>query len=131
MKLRKELLEEMFEQAREAFPDEACGILGGRDGVASVLYKTENDDASPVSYAIGSRDLFKVMKELRARDLDMVAIYHSHVSTEAYPSDTDIRLAFYPDACYLIISLEDFDHPYAKAFRIVDDKITEAPLDII
>ena len=65
-----------------------------------------------------------------ARGWDLLAIYHSHTLTPAYPSATDVRLAFYPEAHYVIVSLQEPDLPRVRAFRIVDGVITERDLVI-
>ena len=59
------------------------------------------------------------------------AVYHSHTHSEAYPSSTDVRLAAWPEAYYMIVSLLDKDNPNVRAFRIVDGSISEEPLEAI
>lgn len=129
MIIPRSLYEEMLTHARE--PIEACGILGGRDGRAEVFHPTANAEESPVRYSIAPPDLFRITRELDRAGLDLLAIFHSHPATEAYPSATDVRLAFYPDAFYLIMSLVDPERPVLRAFRIVEGVITEAPLTIV
>ena len=58
------------------------------------------------------------------------AIYHSHTRSAAYPSQTDINLALWPDALYIIVSLAEADAPDVKAFAIVDRKVNEVELDV-
>lgn len=76
------------------------------------------------------KEQFRVFKEMREKGLELLGIYHSHVSTRAYPSFHDVEMAFYPEALYLIISLEDFDHPDIRAFEIRDRKIEERDIEI-
>lgn len=130
MELPRALYKEMLAHARVQAPLEACGILGGRAGRPERFYPTPNGERSPVRYSIPPADLFRVMRELDRARLDLVAIFHSHPATEAYPSATDVRLAFYPDARYLILSLRDPDRPVLRAFRIVEGRIGEEPLEI-
>jgi proteasome lid subunit RPN8/RPN11 len=61
----------------------------------------------------------------------MLAIYHSHPHTVAYPSSTDVGLAYYSDSRYIIISLENRDRPQVNAFRIVEGKITQETFDVV
>jgi proteasome lid subunit RPN8/RPN11 len=61
---------------------------------------------------------------------ELGAIYHSHTRTRAYPSPTDTKLAFYPAALYIIVSLANEKAPDVRAFRIADGEVTEAPLEI-
>ena len=65
--------------------------------------------------------------EIDEADLDLGAIYHSHTRSAPYPSQTDINLAFYPDAAYVIVGLADGD-AYVRAFRIRDCEVAEAEL---
>ena len=71
------------------------------------------------------------MKEIRAENLGMVGIYHSHPHSDAYPSAHDVKLAFYPEASYIIISLKDRDGSRIRSFKIIDGEITEEELKII
>jgi proteasome lid subunit RPN8/RPN11 len=66
-----------------------------------------------------------VLREIDDNEWDLLAIYHSHPHTQAYPSSTDVALAFYPDSLYVIVSLEEPEKPVVRAFRIVDKQITE------
>ena len=78
-----------------------------------------------------TQEQFWVFKNMRHNGLEVVAIYHSHPQTEAYPSPTDVKLAFYPEAYYILTSLQDLQNPVMRAFKIEDGKITEEPLDIV
>ncbi len=92
------------------------------------IYQIKNGDNSPISYFMDPKELLWVHKNMRLNQLDLLVIYHSHTHTQAYPSATDVRLAFYPEAHYVIISLEMKDKPNIKAFLIVDGKIEPADL---
>jgi len=120
----------IVEHARKEFPNEACGILAGRDEKVEKVYTMANIDKSPTTYFMEPKDQFGVFKEMREKGLELLGIYHSHVSTRAYPSFHDVEMAFYPEALYLIISLEDFDHPDIRAFEIKDRKIEERDIEI-
>lgn len=117
--------------AKAEYPREACGILAGKDKRATHIYKMANVDQSSTTYYIDPKEQFRVMKDIRIRDLDMIGIYHSHVATAPYPSPTDVKLAFYPDSLHFIISLADFDFPIIKAYRIREEKIEEEEIEIV
>ena len=68
--------------------------------------------------------------EIFERDLELGGIYHSHTHSPAYPSQTDINLALHPQATYLIIGLAD-EEPEVNAFRIVDGKVEDEPIELI
>ncbi len=109
---------ELIEHARSGFPLEVCGILGGAGHAVSIAYPMTNTAASSKHFMMDPREQFRVVRDLRARGLDMLAIYHSHPETPARPSEEDIRLALTPGVSYLIISLADPQLPDLKSFRI-------------
>ena len=119
----------MTAYCREGVPDEVCGILAGNENRVSKLYKIANADSSPVSYLMDSGDQFRVMKDMRENSLSMVAIFHSHPASAAYPSNKDVDLAFYEDCMYVIVSLIQ-EEPAARAFLIRGGHISEAALTI-
>jgi [CysO sulfur-carrier protein]-S-L-cysteine hydrolase len=124
------LFKEIAEHGLRAFPNEACGLLAGRDGVPSKFLAMSNLDASPVSYRLDAREQLQAFERIEDEGLELVGIVHTHTHSEPYPSETDVNLAFYPDAAYLIMSLTDRDRPELRAFRIVDEAITEEELRI-
>ena len=111
------IFNDMLAHCRQGYPNEVCGILAGRDNRVSKLYRMANTENSPVNYMMDSKEQFKVMKDMRENSLSMVAIYHSHPASPPYPSQTDMNLAFYDDAVYIIISLIE-DKPVVKAYNI-------------
>jgi proteasome lid subunit RPN8/RPN11 len=118
-------LDAMIEQARAAVPAEACGLLAGAGGRAVQIYKIPNADPSIYRYNMEPRAQLAAMLDMEAHDWDLLAIYHSHTHTPAYPSPTDIGQALYPDAYYAILSLQDDEHPELRAFCIVDNAVRE------
>jgi proteasome lid subunit RPN8/RPN11 len=123
--LPKDIVEAMIEHARTEYPNEACGVVAGRDGEAVHLFPMANADASPVTYRLEPKEQLRVFDELDEKGWDLFAIFHSHTHSEAYPSPTDRRLAFYPEARYVILSLQDREHPDVRAFRIDEGEVTE------
>ncbi|MEW6002294.1 MAG: M67 family metallopeptidase [Nitrospirota bacterium] len=128
--IKREQLAEIISHSKEIYPREACGILSGKEGVVQKVYKMTNIENSSVSYVVDSKEQFAVMKEIRKDGLEMVAIYHSHPYSDAYPSPRDIKLAFYTELFYLIVSLAD-EEPEIKAFRINHDNVKEVEIKVI
>jgi len=124
-------IDEIVAHAREEAPNECCGIIAGQDGRPVKLFRAVNAQASPYRYEVESQDLFRINQEIESNGWDFLAIYHSHVEAEAYPSPTDVRLAFWPDAYYLIVSLADQASPVLRAFRIRDGRVSEEELEIV
>ena len=111
--------------ARSDFPYEICGLLAGADGQVRRHYTIPNAARSMTYYEMDPKALLAAMNDMDDRDEELLAIYHSHTHTEAFPSPTDVELAFYPEAVYLIVSLQDADAPVIRGFDIVDGSITE------
>ena len=124
------LFKEIVEHGLREFPNEACGLLAGRDGQAVRFYPMRNADASPVTYRLDPREQLRVFEELEREGLELFGIVHSHTHSEPYPSETDRRQAFYPESLYLILGLADREHPVLRAFRIVEGEVTEEELRI-
>ena len=120
----------MIEHAQAEYPREACGILGGADGEAMKLYRLTNVDPDPVMrYNADPKELKHVTDDIYDKDWDVVGIYHSHTHSPAFPSPTDVDRAFYPDASYVLVSLQDRQRPDLRAFRIIEGKITEMKVE--
>ena len=130
MKLGKRFADAIVEQALDEAPLECCGFLGGRDGIVEEVYPLTNVERSPVLYRADSAEMFRAIRDMEERELELVAIYHSHTRSPAYPSSTDVAQAYYPDAVYLIVSLRDSEHPELRGVRIRDGRVDEVELDV-
>jgi proteasome lid subunit RPN8/RPN11 len=128
MLLEQRFVDEMVTHAIEDAPNECCGIIAGVDGRATRLFRARNAEASPYRYSVDPKDLLRIFRECEENDWSFLAIYHSHTASEAYPSPTDVRLAFWPEAYYVLISLADKNKPVVRAFRIIEGAVTEDPI---
>ncbi len=127
--IKRDIYEELIRQCLKDPAREVCGILAGRDKIIEKIFPLANISDSPkLCYHIDPKEQLAVFKELRKQDLELTAIYHSHVDSPAYPSARDIELAFYPESSYIIVSLADLKSPAARSFRIVEGKIEEEEL---
>jgi [CysO sulfur-carrier protein]-S-L-cysteine hydrolase len=124
------LFKEIAEHGLRAYPNEACGLIAGPGGLATKFFAMRNLDASPVSYRLDPKEQLEVFDRIDDEGWELAGIVHTHTHSDAYPSETDRRLAFYPDARYLIMSLSDRENPVLRAFRIVDDEVAEEELTI-
>ena len=130
MKISQQLIDEMVAHAREGLPNECCGMVGGRDGAATKVVRVANAAASPLRYEMDPQGQFDALKEIEA-DGELVAIYHSHTKSAAYPSQTDVNQAQnWPEPIYVIVSLADAESPDVQAFHLADLKISGAELEI-
>ena len=128
--LTPEIREEIISHCRAEHPDEACGLISGRDGIAGKVYPMTNVEKSPVSYFMDPGEQFLAMKRMREEGQPMIAIYHSHPCSAVFPSPKDISLAFYEEALYLIVGLTDYENPVLRAFRIIGGDVAEAAIEI-
>lgn len=150
------IIDEMVAHARQMDPFECCGLLAGTRGRVEAHYPITNtiardqraiqvfDEANvkqlgdlsetnraEVAYFMDPKELLSAFKDIRQRGLELSVIYHSHTHSPAYPSQTDIGLAYYPEAVYLIISLEQKDPPDLRAFRITEQRVRPAEFRVI
>lgn len=127
------LADAMLAHSRAEMPNEACGLLSGslEQGLAVGFHPTRNEEESPLRYNVHPDDLVRVTFEIDDAGADLLGIFHSHVASPAVPSETDRRLAFYPDAFYVLANLTDLERPELRAWRIRDGEVTEAPLEIV
>jgi proteasome lid subunit RPN8/RPN11 len=138
LQLPRTMVDEMIAHATDDLPNECCGIIAGKDGVATRFYRTGNAEASPFRYNIDPRDLLRIEREMDAEGWQVLAIYHSHVASDAYPSPTDVRLSqwqgtdppvdLYPGAHYVLVSLRDRANPVVRSYQISKGVVTEEDL---
>lgn len=123
------LVKEIIAQALREFPNECCGLIAAEAGTPVKVFPMKNADASPVTYRLDGKEQLRVFEEMDEQGWELWGIYHSHTHSEAYPSETDIKLAFYPEARYLLLSLQDRQQPVLRSFWITDGEVTEEELD--
>jgi proteasome lid subunit RPN8/RPN11 len=131
MQLDRVLFDEMVEHGLAAFPNESCGVLAGVQGRPVKFFPMTNRDASPVTYRLDPKEQLQVFDELDEQGWDLLGIFHTHTHSDAYPSETDRRQAFYPETEYLVMSLSDRANPVLRSFRIQDEGIVERELEIV
>ena len=127
MRIAQALYDEMVTHALQDAPNECCGMVATRNGEAVTIYRAGNAAASPLRYEIDGAEQYRIQMEIDDAGLDLGAIYHSHTRSEPYPSQTDINLAFYPEAIYVIVGVAG-DQPEVRAFTIRDGRVGDAEL---
>ena len=112
------------DHARREHPAECCGLLSGSNGLITDIHQLRNDAEKPETrYFATPEELFAAMRRIRESGQSLLGVYHSHPRTPAYPSTSDVEMAFYPEAFYFIISLEPSVE--LRAFKIEDSKIED------
>jgi proteasome lid subunit RPN8/RPN11 len=129
--IEQQHIDEMIAHAREEAPNECCGVLLGSEGRIRRFIRCTNAEHSPFRYSVAPGELLDIDRQARDNGWDVSVIYHSHTHTPAYPSPTDVRLAGYPEAVYVLVSLEDEQRPDVRAYQIVDGTISEQPIEIL
>jgi proteasome lid subunit RPN8/RPN11 len=131
MRISQQLVDEMIAHAREDLPNECCGMVAGVDGEATEVIRVENAAASPLRYEMDPKAQYEAWKSIEDSGMELLAIYHSHTKSAAYPSQTDVNQAVaWPDQIYLIVSLEDEDAPEVKGYLLKDLRIADAEITI-
>jgi [CysO sulfur-carrier protein]-S-L-cysteine hydrolase len=130
VRISRQLLDELIAHARAEAPNECVGMIASRDGEAVAVHRATNAAASPLRYEIEGREQYRIQTAIEDAGLDLGAIYHSHTRSAPEPSQTDINLAFYPDALYIIVGLEG-EEPDVRAWRIADGQVSGAQLEVV
>lgn len=136
LQIERRFVDEMIAHSQEAMPDECCGILAGAEGGVSKVYRMTNVEASPFRFSMDPLEIMNVDQEAGEMGWELTVIYHSHTQSEAYPSDTDVRIAngtneLWPDVRYILVSLMDPEDPSVRLFSIKQAEISEEPLEVV
>lgn len=126
-------LDEIVKYAKEHLPEEACGLIAGEENedgrlIKKVYYLTNVDHAED-HFTLDPKEQLAAIKDMRANRLKPLGNWHSHPSSPSRPSDEDIKLAYDPNASYMILSLMA-ENPVLNSFHIEDGKVTKEDLRI-
>ena len=121
----------MVAHAREDLPNECCGMIGGSDEEATLVIRVANSAASPLRYEMDPQEQYNALKAIEDGGDELLAIYHSHTKSAAYPSQTDVNQAVaWPEQIYVIVSLADEEAPDVKAYLLKDLRIADVEIDV-
>ncbi len=135
------IIDEMVAHAREDLPNEACGMVHGKAGQPIAVHRVKNSAASPYRYEMDPLQMMRLERQRDDEGEELFAIYHSHVASQAYPSPTDVRMAFFPPGeterepmfpgtYYILVSLEH-EEPGVRAFHIRrGGEVEEEPIEV-
>jgi proteasome lid subunit RPN8/RPN11 len=113
-------------------PWEACGFVAGRGDKVDRIYEMENLERSDSSYFISPRQRASAMRDMERRGLRLLAIYHSHIESPAYPSLKDREAAVEKGVLHVIVSLANSGRvPVVRAFSITDGAVKKSPLMVV
>jgi [CysO sulfur-carrier protein]-S-L-cysteine hydrolase len=132
LQTRRRVLGQLIQLVRRKPHQECCGLVAGRDGVITRAFPAANVAVDPKrNYEIAPSEIVRLMREMRARNLAFLGIYHSHPITENIPSPRDIELAYYSEAAYVIVSPRPYAEKPVRAFSIRDGQATELEIEIV
>jgi proteasome lid subunit RPN8/RPN11 len=136
LKIARSHVDSMIAHARADHPDEACGVIAGPAGsdTPTRFIQMTNADRSPTFFRFDPTEQLRLYREMEDRGEDIIVVYHSHTSTEAYPSRTDLSYAAEPHAHYVLISTaesgRDEGPVSVRSYRILDGVVTEEEIQI-
>ncbi len=129
--LPRPLVNQILRQAQDSPDAEICGLIGARNGEAQHAYAVNNVAEQPEKlFQMDPAGQIAALRLMRERSETLFAIYHSHPTSPAEPSATDLAEAGYPDALYLIVSLNTRGVLDLRGFRLHDGKAVPEPLEI-
>ena len=135
LSITAQVRDQMTRHAQQGVPNEACGLFAGEKGVETVetFFPMQNAAESEIIYQLDPKEFIQVEQKADRLGMQILGVMHSHIASEAYPSETDVRDAnqFDPFGIwyYLIVSLKDED-PVIRAFRIHETNINEVEIEI-
>ena len=130
-RLARDVAAEVLKHARSKLDEECCGLLAGRHGVITQAFPVQNAAEHPATaYEIAPKELFRVMREIRAGGLELLGIYHSHPNGDNQPSPRDVERAYYPDAAYFILSPRTDAPEPIRAYSIRGGRWTQLEIKI-
>jgi [CysO sulfur-carrier protein]-S-L-cysteine hydrolase len=125
MEFAPEHLDDIVAHAREEAPNECCGLLAGRDGRSTQVFRMRNAAASPLKFEVDPLEVMRTLEAIDESGLEVAALYHSHTRTAPYPSQTDVTFAeAWPGTPWLIVGLQG-DEATIRTYRIDGPDVVE------
>ena len=131
IRIPESIFQGIIEHARRQWPLECCGILAGEENTVKRSFEMTNSEQSAVRYSMAPQDQLRAYDEMDREGMEMIAIYHSHPHTIAFPSETDVNLTVLPELVSIIVSLKEKEDPVVKAFRIGKEAIYLQEIKVI
>ena len=129
MKISRALLDDIIDHARRDLPNECCGAVAVVDGAATKVYRCRNEAAHPYKFEMGV-DLANALFDMEDAGAELGAIYHSHVRTEPYPSQTDMNWSEqYPGIEWVIVGLAT-EEPVVRSYHVTRAGVEEVALEV-
>jgi proteasome lid subunit RPN8/RPN11 len=132
IQLSRKITTQLLHLAQISPDQEICGLIGAQNGIATTCYPINNTAQHPETrFQLDAKEQISAISTMRDKNEALFAIFHSHPTSPAIPSSTDIKLATYPDAVYLIISLNTKGVLEIRGFKIKTASVEEMPLSLL
>lgn len=132
MHLPRTVVNQLLKQAQGSPEAEVCGLVGsGVDGSASIYPVANIAEAPDRLFQMEPSAQIDAMRRMRERGESLLAIYHSHPHAPAFPSPRDLQEAAYPEALYLVISLDTKGVLEMRGYRLDDEVPREVELEVL
>ena len=125
LELPQAMVDQVLAHARRDHPDECCGVIAGKDGVATRLFEMTNAERSPTGFVFDSAEWLRVYREIDDADEDFFAVYHSHTMTEAHPSRTDVLWSRETEFAHWLLVSTRAATDEVRSYVITDGVVTE------
>lgn len=129
MVIPKEVIAQIFQQAKELLPEEACGLLAGKGQTVLKHFSMTNTCHGEHHFTFDPAEQFKAVREAKQEALELVGMYHSHSFTSAEASEEENRLIFSENIFHVIISLAE-ESQDVRAYRIFNGQIIEEEVTV-
>ncbi|MEP7287740.1 MAG: M67 family metallopeptidase [Chloroflexota bacterium] len=130
--IRREDLQRILDETRLGYPYEVCGLMSGQHSIVERIIPIRNVSLTPhTAFEMERQTMVKAILGLQQAGQEVVAIYHSHPTSAAEPSEHDIALATWPDAVYLIVGLSDPQVPDVRGWIIAYGQVQLAEIAVI
>ena len=125
----RKIVQNLLHHAQQTPEQEVCGLISSQNNIPLHCYPIKNTADKPESFFnLDAQQQIQAMANMRDNNEQLFAIYHSHPTAPAIPSNADIEQANYPDALYIIISLNTKGVLELRAYKITDTQFVEIPL---
>lgn len=129
--LPRAMVDQVLAHARRDHPDEACGVIAGRDGTATRVFEMDNADRSPTGFTFDSAQWLTVYREIDDADEELLAVYHSHTMTEAYPSRTDVLWSRTTEFQHWLLVSTRSEDDEVRSYVITDGEVVEETVVVV
>lgn len=129
IQIPRKIANQLLHLAQLSPEQEVCGLIGGISGMPTHCYPISNIAELPAQrFLLDPAEQIAALKTMRESGESLFGIYHSHPNAPATPSATDLELAAYPDALYVIVSLDTKGVLEMRGFYLNDGGSREVSL---